>query len=482
MKPFAPLLLSILGLLACQNEPPRALDSDKLQALQRVLVPVRSIAGDDENFEDLQPLKTKWQNVRIILLGEATHGDGASFAAKVRLIKFLHREMGFEVLAFESGFYDCEKAWSLIQSGMPAAEAARQSLFGLWAESRQVQPLFTYIDAMKASAQPLQFSGFDLQFSGKLARDSLLIDLENFLGRVQIDTASWRVVRTTLDTLVRYNSRFRKMAVEQQENFYAASAKLREAIAAHAYDDASPSILHDTPLPPSRGELARSVHEHSPLEGGQAGVIENHAHTPLFNSISPARTQYWLQLLRSTETLLRFIWNVNFDKPDSKIFNLRDQQMGENLLWLARERFANKKIIVWAATSHSSRNRQSIRARKGGAIVDSAMIPMGDYVWKELREQSYVLGFVAHHGRSGVRGRAPWDIAAPRACSLEDWLAQSKHDYAILDWRSLPHNAQWLSDSLLARPMGFTPMRARWPEIMDGVMFMREMQPSIAVE
>lgn len=476
MKPSSILIPAIISLyfLACKSEPPRALDSAKLHTLQQALVPVRTLAAEDENFDDLQPLKTRWQNVRIIFLGEATHGDGATFAAKARLIKFLHREMGFEVLAFESGFYDCEKAWSLMQSGMPAAEAARKSLFGLWAESKQVQPVFAYIDAMKASAQPLHFTGFDLQFSGKLARDSLLFDLENFVRDVPIDTASWRIVRTTLDTLFRYNSRFRKMSLERQENFYAASAKLRETI--------SHSMLRDTPLPSSREESIQIAHENSPLKGGQGGVLENQATTPLFNNTSQARTHYWLQLLRSTETLLRFVWNVNFDKPDSKIFNLRDQQMGENLLWLARERFANQKIIVWAATSHSSRNRQSIRSRNGGAIVDSAMIPMGDYVWKELREQSYVLGFVAHHGRSGVRGRAPWDIVAPRAGSLEDWLAQSAHDYALLDWRSLPQEAQWLSDSLLARPMGFTPMRARWPEIMDGVMFMREMQPSIAVE
>ncbi|NUO82269.1 erythromycin esterase family protein [candidate division KSB1 bacterium] len=475
---FSFLTIIVFGLVACQREAAHEHDAAKLHALQKLLVPIRTIDAADENFDDLQPLKTKWQNARIILLGEATHGDGAAFAAKVRLIKFLHREMGFEILAFESGFYDCEKAWSLIKTGTPAAKAAQQALFGLWSESRQVQPVFDYLDAVRDSARPLQLTGFDLQFSGSLSRDSLLVDLGNFLRVANthsaFDTASWLIVRATLDTLFRFNSRFRKMSSQQQENFYSASQKLREWIAALPHDarddEESTSILEDTPLPASRGKLLSARSEYSPLEAGPGGVHASH------------RAMHWLQLLRSTETLLRFLWNADFSKPDPKIMNLRDQQMGENLLWLARAHFPNKKIIVWAATSHSSRNRQNIRSREGGKIGESEMIPMGDYLWRELGGQTYVLGFIAQHGKSAVRGRAPWDIAESRAGSLEDWLAHSEYDYALLDWRSLPTEAHWLADTLLARPMGFVPMRARWPEIMDGVLFIREMRPSAEIE
>ena len=43
-------------------------------------------------------------------LGESGHGVREFNLAKVRLIRFLHEEMGFDVLAFESGLFECWQA------------------------------------------------------------------------------------------------------------------------------------------------------------------------------------------------------------------------------------------------------------------------------------------------------------------------------------------------------------------------------------
>ena len=60
-----------------------------------------TIANDD--FADLKPLKAAIGNSRIVVLGEQSHGDGATFLAKCRLVKFLHQRMGFDVLAWLGG-------------------------------------------------------------------------------------------------------------------------------------------------------------------------------------------------------------------------------------------------------------------------------------------------------------------------------------------------------------------------------------------
>src|SRR5215470_11480252 len=67
---------------------------------------VRSIDAADEDFNDLEPLIDAIGSARVVGLGEPSHGAGSGFAAKVRLVKFLHQRMGFDVLAWESGLYD----------------------------------------------------------------------------------------------------------------------------------------------------------------------------------------------------------------------------------------------------------------------------------------------------------------------------------------------------------------------------------------
>ena len=68
--------------------------------------PIRSTDARDNDYRDLQFLKELWKDKKLVLLGEQSHGEGTVFEAKVRLIKFLHEEMGFEIVAFESGLYD----------------------------------------------------------------------------------------------------------------------------------------------------------------------------------------------------------------------------------------------------------------------------------------------------------------------------------------------------------------------------------------
>ena len=98
-------------------------------------VKFRSIDPEDTNFDDLQPLKKLIGDARIVQLGEQSHGDGACFETKIRLIKFLHQEKGFDGLAFESGLFDCHRAWQFYQSDHDPFDSALQGVFGSWTGS-----------------------------------------------------------------------------------------------------------------------------------------------------------------------------------------------------------------------------------------------------------------------------------------------------------------------------------------------------------
>ena len=51
-----------------------------------------------ESDEDLNILGDAVKNVEILMLGEQAHGDGSTFLAKTRVIKYLHENLNFNVL------------------------------------------------------------------------------------------------------------------------------------------------------------------------------------------------------------------------------------------------------------------------------------------------------------------------------------------------------------------------------------------------
>jgi erythromycin esterase-like protein len=129
--------------------------------LDRNAAAVRSIDFADDTFSDLEPLRSAIGSARIVMLGEQTHGDGTAFVAKSRVIRFLHEHMGFDVLAFESGFYDMPKAWTQIRAGNGVRSAIRDVLYAEWSRSAEMQPLIDYIGERANADRPLELTGFD---------------------------------------------------------------------------------------------------------------------------------------------------------------------------------------------------------------------------------------------------------------------------------------------------------------------------------
>src|SRR5262249_54802612 len=129
----------------------------------------------DDDFADLQFLKTVVGERRLVQLGEAGHGVAQFDSAKVRLVKFFHEQMGFDVMAFESSIYECFAA----NAAANAVNMLRGSIFGVWA-TEEVLPLFTYIKSTQDTAHPLTLAGFDTQISSAFG----LADRPAFLRRV----------------------------------------------------------------------------------------------------------------------------------------------------------------------------------------------------------------------------------------------------------------------------------------------------------
>lgn len=393
--------------------------------LRRNAVAVRSIDFRDENYSDLQPLKQILGGARIVMLGEQSHKDGATFQAKVRLIEFLHREMGFDVLAFESGLFDCAKAWERMQDGEDPLKAAQRGVFGIWSLSEQVAPLFEYLGRQSRSASPLALAGFDNQVTGTASGEFLAADLERFLDSI---------------------------GVHKGEDWPAFKEGLRLL---SSFDEMKP------PAP----RVQRAFGE----------VLDAMAAEIRRRPVSP-EAAFWLQVIESERTFAEMTWKLANDDRAGK--NLRDEQMARNLLWLARERYPGKKIVVWAATYHAMRNPESLLPLADlPPTFYQGVKTMGDEVSRVLGSEVYALGFTAYEGEFG-RPAKPTRLAPAREGSLEDLLNRAGSPFAMVDFRKPAAGGEWLRRKMVARPLGYTDMEADWTRIVDGMMFIRTMTPT----
>ena len=90
---------------------------------------------------------------RIVLLTEATHGDGATFRLKTRLVRYLHERMGFDVLFVESGLYDVARIRQRLDAGGDAISVhAPGRIFYMVSRTDDGQSLLKYADATRATA------------------------------------------------------------------------------------------------------------------------------------------------------------------------------------------------------------------------------------------------------------------------------------------------------------------------------------------
>jgi len=409
----------------------------RVEWLKANAVPVRTIDPKDDDFEDLAPLIASIGNARIVMLGEQTHGDGACFLAKSRLIKFLHQKMGFDVLAFESGMFDLRWCEEAMRTGEPVEELHRRGLFGIWALSAQCRVLLEYVKGSRATARPLELAGFDSQFSSGHARDKFVPDLIRFCDRAD-------------PNLLPQESRIAlgELAAWLQE---------RESGAGKG---GAPKALG----------VAGTVVETMERD---AATLER-AHAP--------RDVVFMR--RSAANMLAFVRQTaaQGEKDFEAGGRIRDTAMGENLAWLADDYYAGRKVIVWAASMHTMRNAPQ------AALVDSPIsykntVTMGHVAWEKLKGGKegaiYSIMFTAFKGKAGMPWNNPWAVPAAPKGSIDELMHRTGLPFAFLDMKNPGPGGEWLRERLVARPLGYAPCEAVWPDQFDAVFHTDEMVPSM---
>jgi len=103
----------------------------------------KEILLDDNDYEKFGFLDSLLKNKRIVMLGENTHGASEYYLLKNRIIQYLHNNLGYNILTWESSFMDCYAVQSL-KTELSPEQMANGSLHFAY-KSKQVLPIMTYV-------------------------------------------------------------------------------------------------------------------------------------------------------------------------------------------------------------------------------------------------------------------------------------------------------------------------------------------------
>lgn len=393
--------------------------------IQKNTTAIAHIDPSKEDFADLSAIGNAIGNARIVMLGEQDHGDGPTFLAKSRLIRYLHEEKGFNVLAFESDVFALNTGWDRLNKESPAVDSfLKKNIFPIWTYCDACQYLFyQYIPSTQSTKKPLVITGFDNQV--------ILPYSENNLP-AYIDS-SWRALELPVTKRPDYNSRILPLISEMLRNYF------KRMEHKEMFDQAIGCL--DT----IRQEIAVKTQPGS----YDRLIADNLYHLANELKLADNRTA-------SNEA--------------------RDEQMTRNMEWLAKRKFPNEKIIVWAANGHVMKYTDSLNER-------FMFVNMGTRFVRDpgLRAQTYVLGFTSGEGEAGRLTMAKkFTVASVKKNSAENWMNISA--YSFVDF--IPYNRQYPLQQKTFWMKGYSHYYSeeKWNRTFDGVFYIREMYPCKKIE
>jgi erythromycin esterase len=392
--------------------------------LRRSALPLQTVVAGN-GFADLQSFKRVLADVRIVGLGEATHGTREFFQFKHRMVEFLVREMGFTLFIIEGSYAGVAALDEYVLrggDGDPGADLTAlmsRTLAVVW-NTEEFQAMLLWMRDYNRS-QPVdrkvRFLGFDPQ----LAEPSALA-LLGYLKRVAPDLVA--NATAAIKHLYPVNHKWAYSTFPRQP-----------AAVRRAARDRLLKLLGQLAL-----ERPRLI---------AAGPAEEYE----------AALQHVRLLLQSDE-----IRNFSEDA--------REPRMAENVEHLLLRAGAGARAILWAHNFHLSRAAGGFRP--WGRKTDFQ--PMGSHLARRFGASYYSLGFAFDHGgfqagdEDAESAQAPFDgfreFSLPASAAGEaGWLLAQGGPLYLIDLRAIEAGepaARWLASPQAMRWVG-AGFSSKWP-------------------
>lgn len=311
---------------------------------------------------------------------------------------------------------------------------AFDAVFPIWTASQQVQPTLNYLRSTFTTDRPITQSGMDAQVTSQRVIPAIVAHAKKQL------------------------------------------AELGEAGDAHAgvpeyLEGFNPANRDERPDPAALKDAASAV-------ASFAGVLLDR----VGDADDPLEAELYARTIDDVSWFMRvYAAQLAGDPNIHTMYNERDRRMGDNLAWLAEEYFADRKIIVWAATRHAVHRQKEILYPPMPDLY-TAMDSMGETAHERLGDALYTIGFTAGRGEAAsAAATKTTTLDPPKEGSIEQAIASFDHPFQYVDLRGLPdghalRSQQWM------RPLGYGWMTAIWPDQFDGLFYIDEMFRSSLVE
>ncbi len=382
---------------------------------------------DDSSFTDLQFLKSLLQNRRLVQLGESSHGVMEFNQIKVRLIKFLHEEMDFNVIAFESGIFECYYGNRNIVFQTPDS-LMKNCIFGVW-HTDEVVELFDYIISTQSTATPLILAGFDTQFSGQFRTMRPLFLREMILP---IDTDYADEIFEFDDKIVNYSSR------EGYENF-------------KDYVKQNISYLKQFYL---------SIIDY----------IDNN-----IDSLANKNNNDLKSVLLVRQSLLsttKYLDQIIVVPLEGSL--IRDEGMADNLSFLIEAIYPDQKIITWAHNGHILHANPKVQRFQG-----YNKRRMGSWVSERYRSSLYTIALYMYGGQAARNDQRIYDITRPLDNSLEVVCNEASGEFIFVDMLNQVEveGNSWMFTMTPVKSWGLYEEKMVPRDQYDAILFIKTVHP-----
>ena len=400
-------------------------------AQQSGVQPFQSINPKNEDFSDLQFLKTEIGDKRIVMIGEQDHFAGASIDAKARVANFLIKEMGFEVILFEAGFYDVKRSIEYAKTNNNN-KAIPASLYFLWAKNMNIAQ---FLDSMAYNVSRNKFSvdGVDPKFTSVFAGMFFVSDIEKEMKKIGFkyeDSGEWQKYKTIIQK------------------------------AGDKYDKQIISLKEDEK------------------------VLIKRVAKKLSDAFTKADNGYWAQLVNVNTSIIIEYANVTMKdllavNAKSQILeSRRDSIMGENAIWLLQNKYKNKKVIIWAASYHITKSPEILVAEESKHSFKNKIV-LGNEIAKTFPSQTYNIGFISYQGKYGVAFDKPkGDKINPHSPnSIEQYVSKFKYPFCYLSINKMEGINKMTASINGFNNKGYSS--TDWSKNFDSIIYIETMYPNV---